>query len=124
MALRTESEKANYNSSSAGEGWNRDGGTCQPVRAPVIHGQSALCRLARDWSVLGLGGRRERRIGTWTEPVEGRDEASQDLKAGNMSGLPKARSIALGLCELVKGKRVLVPCVERREKPKLAAWVR
>ena len=36
-------------------------------------------------------------IGTWSVPVEGRTVASQERKAGLMRGLPKARSMALGL---------------------------
>ena len=45
-------------------------------------------------------------INTWSEPVEGRDEASQDEKAGVIRGLVKARSITLGLWGLESGKRV------------------
>ena len=37
------------------------------------------------------------RMGTWSDPVEGRVVASQDWKTGRMRGLAKARSIALGL---------------------------
>ena len=36
-------------------------------------------------------------MGTWSDPVEGMVEASQDRKAGWMRGLAKPRSMALGL---------------------------
>ena len=36
-------------------------------------------------------------MGVWSEPVEGRDEVSQEWKAGNIWGLAKARSMVLGL---------------------------
>jgi len=48
----------------------------------------------------------EIRMGAWSDPVEGRDEVSQERKVGNMCGLAKATSIALGLWVLVKGNRV------------------
>jgi len=39
----------------------------------------------------------------WSDPVDGRDDASQELNAGNMSGLAKARSMVLGLWGPQKG---------------------
>ena len=45
-------------------------------------------------------------MGAWSDPVEGRDDASQARKAGNMWGLAKAGSMALGLWVPVKGNRV------------------
>jgi len=36
-------------------------------------------------------------IGAWSDPVEGRDDASQERKAGNICGLAKARWMALAL---------------------------
>ena len=55
---------------------------------------------------MGGGGRREIIMGAWSDPVEGRDDASQERKAGNICGLAKARSMALGLWVPVKGNRV------------------
>ena len=55
---------------------------------------------------LSVGGARVMSMGTWSEPVEGRDVVSQVAKAGDMSGLEKARSIALGLWDPERGKRV------------------
>lgn len=46
------------------------------------------------------------RMVTWSEPVEGREVESQVTKAGNISGLAKARSIAPGLWDPERGKRV------------------
>ena len=46
------------------------------------------------------------RIGTWSEPVEGREEASQASKAGDINGLEKAKSITPGLWDPERGKRV------------------
>ena len=45
-------------------------------------------------------------MGTWSDPVEGRVVESQDRKAGRMSGLAKARSMALGLKEPKRGNLV------------------
>jgi len=45
-------------------------------------------------------------MGAWSDPVEGSNDASQERKAGNMGGLAKARSIALGLWVPVKANRV------------------
>jgi len=38
--------------------------------------------------------------------VEGRDDASQERKAGNICGLARAKSMALGLWVPLKGNRV------------------
>ena len=43
---------------------------------------------------------------TWADPVEGRVVASQDWKAGWMSGFAKARSMALGLEVPERGNQV------------------
>ena len=42
-------------------------------------------------------------IGTWSEPVEGREVAPQLLKAGNINGFAKARSMTLGICSPERG---------------------
>ena len=44
------------------------------------------------------------RMGTWSEPVEGRVEVSQAEKAGDICGLAKAKSIAQGLRSPERGK--------------------
>ena len=46
------------------------------------------------------------RMGTWSEPVEGREEVSQASKAGDIKGLEKAKSITLGLWDPERGQRV------------------
>ena len=61
------------------------------------------------WSeliVVREGGCMEIKMGAWSEPVEGREDASQDRKGRNMCGLAKARSIVLGLWVPVKWNRV------------------
>jgi len=63
----------------------------------------------------------EMKIGVWSDPVEGREDVSQERKAGKKCGLVKARSMALGLWVPVKGNRVYMPGVLRRVKPKSAA---
>ena len=54
-------------------------------------------------------------MGTWSDPVEGREVASQDWKAGRMRGLANARSIALGLKVPERWNLVYTPGVLRRE---------
>lgn len=44
-------------------------------------------------------------MGTWSEPVEGRVEASHGEKAGDICGLEKAKSITPGLWDSRRGKR-------------------
>lgn len=58
---------------------------------------------------------------TWLEPVEGREVEAHWRKAWNMSGLAKAGSVALAKWEPEKEKRVYLPRVLRREKPKSLA---
>jgi len=48
----------------------------------------------------------EIKMGVYSDPVEGREDASQERKAGKISGSAKARSMALGLWVPVKGNRV------------------
>ena len=74
------------------------------VFSRVVQSVSSHCRLGRGGS--GEGGCRERRIGTWSEPVDGRDVGSCWWQARNMWGLANAGSMALGRCEPEKGKCV------------------
>jgi len=48
----------------------------------------------------------EIKLGVWSDPVEGRDDASHEQKAGKIGGLAKARSTVLGLWVPVKGNRM------------------
>jgi len=48
----------------------------------------------------------EIQMGPWSDPVKGRDNASQDQKGGKILGLAKARLIALGLWVPVNGNWV------------------
>ena len=45
-------------------------------------------------------------MGTWSDPVEGREVASEDWKAGRMRGFAKARSMVLGLKVAERGNLV------------------
>ena len=54
-------------------------------------------------------------MGTLSDPAEGRVVASQDQEAGRISGLAKARSMALGLKEPESENLVGTPGVLRRE---------
>jgi len=63
----------------------------------VRPGQSASSQRGLGLSLWGVGGRRAIEMGAWSEPVEGRDDASQERNAGNTCGLVKARSMVLAL---------------------------
>jgi len=60
-------------------------------------------------------------IGTWSEPVEGR-EASQLLIRGRRGGFAKARSMTEGRALPTKGNLVYSPGGLRRAKPDSAAF--
>jgi len=87
----------NHWSSWLGEGESGGGGICQFLSLSVSPGQSASCQRGLGLSLRGEGGRREIRMGAWSDPVEGSTDASQERKAGNIRVLANARSIALGL---------------------------
>ena len=48
----------------------------------------------------------EIKMGAWSDPVEGREDASEERKAENICGLAKARSMVLGQWVPEKGNRV------------------
>jgi len=72
----------------------------------VRPGQSPSCQRGLGLSLWGVGGRRAIIMGAWSEPVEGRDDASQERNAENICGLTKARSMVPGLWVPEKGNRV------------------
>jgi len=86
---------------SVGGGWIN-----QFLSLSVSPGQSASCQRGLGLSLWGEGGRMEIKMGAWSDPLEGREDASQERKEGNMCGLAKARSMALGQWVPVKGNRV------------------
>jgi len=63
----------------------------------VRFGQSASCQRGLGLSLWEVEGGRVIAMGAWSDPVEGRDDASQERNAENMCGLANARSMALGL---------------------------
>ena len=96
-AVREFSEDENHASSCCGEGCGGAGGMQKDWRRGSRDSQLARSQqgvLGRGFSV---GGASVIRMGTWSEPVEGRVVVSQSTKVGDMSGLAKARSIAPGL---------------------------
>ena len=105
-AVRELSEDENQVSSWDGDGCEGAGGTQNDRRRGPRDSQSARSQqgvLGRGFSV---GGERVIRMGTWSEPVEGRVVVSPSWKDGDMSAFAKARSIAPGLWEPERGKRV------------------
>src|SRR5437879_13653697 len=78
-------------------------------------------------SQLGVGGGGHNKgadssmvMGTWSDPVDGR-EVSQLWKKGAAAGLAKEMSRTPGQVEELKGNRVKIPGILRREKPRYAA---
>jgi len=69
----------------------------------VRPGQSASCQRGLGLWLWGVGGRRVIIMGAWSEPVEGRDDTSQERNAGDICGLAKARSMVPGLWVPEKG---------------------
>jgi len=63
----------------------------------------------------------EIKMEVWSDPVEGREDPSQERKAGNLCELAKARSMGLGLWVPVKGNRVWTPGMLRRVKARSEA---
>ena len=105
-AVREFSEEENQSLSWVGDRCGGAGGTQKDWRRGLRNSQ--LVRFQQGILGIGLsvGGARVMRMGTWSEPVEGRDVVSQSTKAGDMSGLEQARSIPLALWDLERGKRV------------------
>jgi len=96
-AVSAERAEENHWSSWLGDGAPGGGGICQFFSLSVSPGQSASCHRGLGLSSWGEGGRREIKMGAWSEPVQGSTDASQERKAGKMCGLVNARSITLGL---------------------------
>ena len=80
------------------EGMMGGGGTTNEQSGASRESQSVSCQLGRGVQGVCEGEARVITIGKWSEPVEGREVVSQLLKAGNMCGFAKARSMTLGLC--------------------------
>jgi len=94
-AVSISKDPANHLSRSAGERKTGAGGT----RKFGIRGDSVSQSVSHHLGRLGLGirvgGARFIVIGTWSEPVQGR-ETSHDLNNGRRRGFAKARSITEG----------------------------
>jgi len=82
-------------SRSAGEGQAGVGGTRKSLMRGDSVSQSVSDHLRRLGLRIRVGVGRLIVIGTWSEPVEGR-ETSHDLNSGRRRGFAKARSITEG----------------------------
>jgi len=85
-AVSEERAEENNWSSWVGEGVSGGGGISQSLSLSVRPGQSASCQRGVGLSLWGLGGRRVIKMGASSDPVEGRDDASQERNAGNICG--------------------------------------
>ena len=105
-AVRESREEENQSLSWVGEGRGGEEG----VRKASRRGRKASQSVRSQQGVLGgglsVGGAKVMRMGTWSEPVEGREVESHAMKVRDISGLAKARSIAPGLWDPERGKRV------------------
>jgi len=97
IVVSAERAKENHWSSWLGEGAVGGRWTCQALSLSVRLGQSTSCQRGRALSLWGDGGRREIKIGAWSDPVEGWEDQSQDRRARKMSGLANVRLMLLGL---------------------------
>ena len=97
VAVRASRECVNHASSWSGEGDNGAGGMWRALMGPSKASQSALSHMGRGGPRSLVGAARRTSMGTWSDPVEGREMASQDRNAGRIWGLAKERSMALGL---------------------------
>jgi len=105
-AVSAARAEENHWSGWLGEGVSGGGGMSQFFSLSVRPGVSASCQRGLGLSLWGVGGRRVIAMGAWSDPVEGRDHASQERNAGNMCGLAKTRLMVLGLWVSEKGNRV------------------
>ena len=112
---------ANHLSRSVGEGQSGAGGTRKVLMRGDSVSQSVSDHLGRLGVGIREGGARLIVIGTWSEPVEGR-ETSHDLNSGRRWGFAKARSITEGRALPTKGNLVYSPGGLRRAKPASAAF--
>jgi len=105
-AVSAERAEENHWSSCLGEGFSRGGGMSQFFSLSVRPSQLASWQHGLGYMLWGVGGRRVIAMGAWSEPVEGRDDASQERSAENICGLAKASSMVPGLWVAEKGNRV------------------
>lgn len=101
-AVRTLREVENQWSIWGGEGLMDGGRTIKERSRASRESQSLSSHLGRGAGGLCKDEVEVITMGTWSEPVEGREVASHFLKAGNICGFANARSMTLGLCSLDK----------------------
>jgi len=122
-AVSLSNDPASHLSRSVREGQGGAGG----IRKFLMRGESVSQSLSDHKGHLGLGirvgGARLIVIGTWSEPVEGR-ELSKDLNIGRRRGFAKARTITAGRALPTKGNRVYSSGGLTRAKPASAAFAK
>lgn len=85
-AVRTLREEENQWSSWEGEGLTGGGKTIKERSGASRESQTVSTQLGRGMVGVCEGEANMMTMGTWSEPVEGREMASQLRKAGNMCG--------------------------------------
>jgi len=120
-AIRWSSDPDLHSSSCRGVGHGGAPETLKPLMIGSRVSQSVSVQRGRGGFWFGDGAARVIVIGTWSEPVEGR-EASQLLTRGRRGGFAKARSITEGRALPTKGNLVYSPGGFSRAKPDSAAF--
>jgi len=120
-ATRQFSDSDIHSSSCGGVGHVGAAGTLKPLTIGSSVSQSLSAQRGRGCFWFREGAARVIVIGTWSEPVEGR-EASQLLTRGRWGGFAKARSMTEGRAFPTKGNLVYSPGGLRRAKPDSAAF--
>jgi len=83
-------------------------------------GQSVRAQLGTGGGALKTGASKRRRIGIWSEPVEGRG-SDHSVNYGARKGQAKARSMTPGHPMRDKETRVKIPGTLRRVNPRSVA---
>ena len=104
--MRAERAEKNHWSSWLGERVSGGGGMSQFFSLSVRPSQSAFSQRGLGLFLWGVGGHKATTMGTWSDPVQGRDDPSHERNAKEICELAKARSMVLGLWEPQKGNRV------------------
>ena len=120
-ATRRFSDSDIHSSCFGGVGHDGAAGTLKPLTIGSKVSLSVSAHRGRGDFWCREGAARVIVIGTWSEPVEGR-EASQLLTRGKRGGFAKARSITEGRALPTRGNLVYSPGGLKRAKPDSAAF--
>jgi len=119
--VRRSSEVVSHSSRGFGEGQDRGEGTWNVSTRGDSVSQSVWSHVRRGGGRVWDGESSSMVMGTWAEPVEGRD-VSHPLTKGKSRGLAKARSMTEGRALPDKGYLVYTPGELSRAKPPNAAF--